>query len=337
MDRSRKAGLIGPDIPEAVARDDPDGSGGHPLIATLIGSLLLLLSASGPVAPSSHAGTPAYALAQVTGAVIAGVAIVWGVAFAITIRKASPAWKVGSFVAIALVSAIVGLSRAGQAGEQARSAAMSDARDIAGMVERVDDNLTDVDAGEGKGPVYRMAAASVNSMLADRRAFGAKATAAGLDEVMDPTRLKKTSPVLGHCDRLAELAGEARTYGGRHSDHLARARSVGMEAVARDEVPQSAVDAFVEGAQSSAPKFKRQWALNAELVEEAAGACRVLARKRWERAEGRFQFVNAGDLAAFNAHVDRIQAINRELAAAQEQARTRVGAELKRIGVKDKR
>jgi hypothetical protein len=98
--------------PPAVA---PRRGGGRPLLATAICAGLLLLWLAG----RSSVPTQSRDLAYFSGVAIAGAlfgAILWGIAFAITIRKASKGWKAGSLILLALIGASVALTKLGAFG-----------------------------------------------------------------------------------------------------------------------------------------------------------------------------------------------------------------------------
>jgi hypothetical protein len=100
-------------------RDDPPGARGWPRTATLIGAVVMLLLLTAP----QEAAVPKNNLADMIGTLL-GYAIfalvVWGALYAITIRRASRHWKIGSLVvlmAIGMVDGFISISRAPIAGE----------------------------------------------------------------------------------------------------------------------------------------------------------------------------------------------------------------------------
>jgi hypothetical protein len=103
----------------ASSPDAPAKAGGRPLIATLICVGVLALSLAGqsstPMVPGSG---PAFSGGFVIGGAVFG-AILWSIAFAITIRKASTGWKAGSLILLAVLGGLVALARVTSAGAAA--------------------------------------------------------------------------------------------------------------------------------------------------------------------------------------------------------------------------
>ena len=84
----------------------PAKSGGHPLIGTLACVVVLGMALAGqgstPVESDGGASDAGY----VVGGALFGL-ILWAIAFAITIRKASTRWKLGSLILVTLLGALV--------------------------------------------------------------------------------------------------------------------------------------------------------------------------------------------------------------------------------------
>ena len=107
----------GPAGSEAISDPgaEPPRRAGRPLLATSICAGLLLLSLAGrDETPMTAEGTGEL-IGYVFGGAVFGM-ILWGIAFAITIRKASTRWKAGSLIALAVLGGLVALSRVGIAG-----------------------------------------------------------------------------------------------------------------------------------------------------------------------------------------------------------------------------
>jgi hypothetical protein len=112
------AGPVSPAVaPPAAA---PGRTGGRPLLATAICAGMLLLWLAG----RTTIPTGSRDLAYFSGVAIAGGlfgAILWGIAFAVTIRKASKGWKAGSLILLAMIGAFVALTKLGAFGGAAPS------------------------------------------------------------------------------------------------------------------------------------------------------------------------------------------------------------------------
>jgi len=91
--------------------DWSDESSGHPVLATAIGAIALILTAFIPHVRAMVGGQ--HIVAYLIASTLGGGVIVWLVAFALTIRKSAIGWKIGSLAALLLVSACVTLVRLG--------------------------------------------------------------------------------------------------------------------------------------------------------------------------------------------------------------------------------
>ncbi|MES2443621.1 MAG: hypothetical protein V4574_12390 [Pseudomonadota bacterium] len=297
---------------------DEEEYGGHPLIATLVAVAILLLTLGVPLTLPPGSGG-AYRAGMLTGYFAFGPLILWGLAWAITIRKASPGWKIGSLIVIVLVNALVVIMRLG-----APSAALaSDMRGIATQFQGVldaDGNVSEIKAAPGAGPLTRVNTVVLNAMIGDIAAYGREAEAAGMGE-LDTTKLGKASPVLGRCDAIAALSARAAWYKGRYEDHLAQGHRVGEAAVKAGEMPREALDGFEEGARAGRGKLDRRWDLFAGMAEESAALCRLLKASAWTNRGGKVLFVRQQDLEAFQSHAARLAGYQDEEARMRDAAK----------------
>lgn len=319
-----KKDLIGDPIePEMAARlqaEAKEEDGGHPIVATIAGVLFLLLIASqGRGAPfGGGAESQAANMGYLFGSVATGAAIVWGIAYAITIRRASRAWKIASLIIIAIASLLSTAIRMGGRDAALASEAMDVTNQVQAMVES-GKGPADVKFKAGSGPMSRMMAAMLNPQLADGAAFEKEMQAAGLVQVVSFEGLTRNSPVLDRCDGLDSLAARAGYYRSRWPRHMAAAFAVGQDAVRAGEMSSEAMRGFEEGVRKSSPNTDRQWELSQLSATEAAAICRVLARRNWDKPGNVVLFRNNADLAEFNRHGARIDSY----AAESEQIRAR--------------
>jgi hypothetical protein len=104
------AAPAGSEAVPASSAPAPAKPGGRPLLATLICVGVLALSLAGQSAtPMAPGEGPAFSAGFVVGGAVFG-AILWGIAYAITIRKASTRWKAGSLIGLALLGGLVALN-----------------------------------------------------------------------------------------------------------------------------------------------------------------------------------------------------------------------------------
>jgi hypothetical protein len=317
--RDRKDLIGDPVDPNMPVRYEPDeGDGGHPLVATIVGVVfLLLMAASSRESGASGLQGQAEKLIYLATSAVVGAAIVWGIAYAITIRKASTGWKIGSLIAIAIASLLSTAIRMSH-----RGAYLDDAMAVSNQIQEVarTGKADGLKLDEGGGPMSRMTAAMLKPLLADSAAYQQEMQAAGLVEVVGLEGLTRTSPVLDHCDALDRLADQAKHYGSRWQDHMAAAVAIGREAVRAGEMPAEALRGFESGARETGGKTARQWELSGLTATEAAAICRVLARRNWDMKGNMAEFRNGADLAEFNRHGARYEAY------AAESERIRAGS-----------
>lgn len=322
----RRADLIGAPGAERVEEAPPPPEG-HPLLATILACIVVLLAAAG----SSTMTPPARgseALAYLFGGVIARVAICWGVAWLVTIRRASMGWQVGSFLIVTAVAALTGLASLGASGVAAE-------KDEAAAAEQMKQTLRTGNvaaAAADAGPITRMSSQLMAAMKADAVGFKAEADAAGVGRILALSGLTHDSELLSRCDAVAAMAGKARAIGERLPAHLAEAHSVGLAGVHDGKITATQLAQFEEGFRTSDASWKRLWQLNARLSDDAAAMCRTLAHRRWTAQGARFTFSSQEDLAAFNAANGRAVSDSAELQRLQAEQAQQANHDLSAMG-----
>jgi hypothetical protein len=174
----------------------------------------------------------------------------------------------------------------------------------------------------GSGPLSRMSASFLNRALQDQRDLERDLTAVGFVQVVSLEGLTRQSPVLRRCGDYAPLAARARRLGteGRLAG-LAAARQIGDAAVQAGELSARDEADFFAGTEQGRASYERQWALNAEIVEEGQAVCALLAGRPWVRSGARVAFTHAGDAEIVNGHLRRIQADSAEQDRMRDQIR----------------
>lgn len=309
--------------PEAEASGHPASTGrGRPLLATLIASLLLILAASYGSA-GALPSEPAARLAYIIGALFASLVLFWFIPYLVTIRKASRGWKIGSFVAIALLSLVVVMAKFGAAQRQADEAMRRDLQQAARQMSVQLDGAAagPVQADANSGPLTRMTAAFLNGVMADRSAWEDEARSAGMTQIIGVEGLTEASPALRNCERILRLSESADRYSRRVGQHLGAARRVGREAVAKGELRPSDLDDFFEGAERGLPLYREMWASQARLGAETGALCRLMSQSQWETAGNEILFRNEADRLQAAPHFERIRAEILTLQRIQERSR----------------
>ena len=315
--------------PEPDESDWSDESSGHPLLATIVGAIALILTAFVPHVRAMVGGQ--HIVAYLIASTLGGGVIVWLVALAITIRKSALGWKIGSLVALIFVSACVTLVRLGS-GDMTRQDAATVALQINQVMENAD-RPEDIKIAAGTGAGSRMNAAAMGAMIADRKAFEAETLSSGLREVVGIKGLTAASPILSHCGKIDALVARTDYYSNRFSAYRAAADAVGNKAVQDGEIAAGAVAAFDRGLMNTRGNFERSWLLTGQIAGEAGDLCRVLAARHWVLQHGKLLFTNQADLDRANNHLARINQISAELEAMKGAARDRAKFEADQLSL----
>jgi hypothetical protein len=309
--------------------DWSDESSGHPLLATVIGAIALILTVFIPHVRAMLGGQ--HMVAYLVASTLGGGVIVWGIALAVTVRKSAIGWKIGSLAALTFVSACVTLGRLGS-GDMSREDAATVARQINDAVKNAD-HPDDIKIAAGTGAGSRMNAAVMGAMIADRKAFEAETIRSGLRQIITVNGLTKGSPVLDHCGNIDALVARTDYYGGRLPAFQAAADAIGNKAVQDGEIDHSAVAAFDRGMAGSRSDFERSWLLTGQIAAEAGDLCRLLAKRHWVLQGGKLLITNQDDLTLANAYLSRINQINADLQAMRRTALDQASAQADQLSL----
>lgn len=310
-------------------RDRGEDYGGHPAVATAICAFVLLAAvAGGSVTAPPRNG------AELFGEFLGGAAfgpILWGIAYAITIKRASPGWKVGSLIVLLLLSIVCSLAKIGARGAMLHDDAVAARQQLQGVMAN-GINGAPTTPGKDAGPLARMTSLTINMTLADAKSFDTDSKAAGLEQLLSFEGITRSSPLLDHCDRIAALTARAGEMEGRFPAYVAAGRKEGEAAVAAGTLDQASVDGYVDGAAKGKASFERQWTLVGQIATEAAGLCRLLARRHWRRgADGKILFPPA-ELNEAQPRLARIQKASAEIEQIRAAARGNMQGELDTLG-----
>lgn len=313
-------------VGKQVTEEKPDpaedlvGNEGHPAIATTISSLLLLMSSCNRPDQAYSAGPEA--AGYLAGSILASVAIFWGIPYLITIRKSSRRWKIGSFVAIALLSVLANLWAIGSRAQQIAADASNPTRQ---MREIAEGKRSALEADPDAGPLQKVIVELGNRNIADLQSFQSALAAAGAERISMMQDVRPNSPELGNCGTFTELAGRARNDRGKLKLYLDDARRKLEAEVAAGALSSDTVDGFLKGAADAKPRSDRTWDLQERYAEAVGQLCQILARKNWRVERGQAAFTSMSDLAAANVQLAVIEKIGIE----QERARREAMATLK--------
>lgn len=294
---------MGAAAPDDSWDDEDDGPSGHPLIATIVGTVLILLSVrGGHEAPAGGTDLLAYMFGRVVG----GAALIWALAYFITIRHAGIGWKVGSFLIFLLASAIAAFAAVGQDYRSVRE----DMRLIS-EIQFLENGDVEMPGDPAKrGPVARLVIDYLDGVNADARAMEAKLVATGVGKLADPDALKRDPAVLSDCGKIAEAK---TTVAATLASGKARTAALGARIDTLD-APADVRDGLRQGilrAESNAA-LERQYKLLDDLIDSQRAICTVLARRHWQPSQGKFLFTSRADLEAFQMHSGHVVVLSGE-------------------------
>jgi hypothetical protein len=309
-----------PEGAEAVIEEPP---GGHPVLATLIGAVfLLLIGANSGARPDPAEFGPdggAYLAGRIVGGTLAGALIVWGIAYLVTIRHASRAAKIGSFVALLFVSLLATVIQHGGRVAALREDARTTAVQMKDVIDRGEQLQGPVTAGSG--PMSQMQAAVINAALADQQAFDRQAQASGVYRILDLTTLRRDDPALRACGGIDALAVRARDQSGRYPSYLDAARAAAAPHLQRGALSGAELDSYIAGAERNGGNYRRLWSMTADWASESGALCELLGTRRWSRSGSEIVFASDADAAAANGHLNRINGLAAEQQRLQARAR----------------
>lgn len=291
---------VGAAAPDEVWEDEDYKGPGHPLVATIICAILMFASVGAPQIAEAGQGA-AYAVGRALG----GTLILWTIAYFITIKRASIGWKVGSFMILLLIGTLTTLYSMGQ-----NNIAVRDDLRTLTQLQFKEDDVTLPPGSASRGPVSAMFVEYFNGMAADGRAMEARLSALGIERLANADALRRDPAILSDCGKIA--TGKAAV-----ADSFAsgKARIAGLgpkiDALA---VPDQLRKGLREGLlkNNGAQLLDQQRALIDSMIDEQVGICKVLARRHWTPSNGNFMFTSNADLAAFQAHANRVTALHAE-------------------------
>ncbi|MBO9713969.1 hypothetical protein [Sphingomonas sp.] len=286
---------------------------GTPLVATLIGGAALVVIG---LATPHVVGMPA--LRTLVFAMLGLAVAVWAVAFALTIRKSTVPWKAGS---LALLLVIAFASATG-AFALNRGNFRTDASTIAEM-ELMPAGALQFPAGaRDRGPISRLLVESHQATQNDHRKFAEDSARLGIDALKSPYLLTLHPEILSNCPAIGalkpKLAEVKRKEGERLAAYLKAVDALGEPEDVKHGLRQAMAPAETPEALAALA------AKSAENIDATQQMCELLARKTWYNNFAYFGFRNAADMAAFNALVKRLNAIEADLAKANRDGRARV-------------
>ena len=271
-------------------------SDGHPWLAMAAGAIAILVVtiAAMNLLPVEVAGHGAAAL----GAVTLLAAIIWGVAWFLTLRDATTGWK------IAVGAVIWGMALLTVAGAIAWS-------NIAVRIDIADARRLRVDAngdpymppGMRPGPITRAMFDFLHDMTSEQHKRQAEFQVMGMDRLHDAWMVSNTPGILKDCGRFVRAEPEIAASDQRVEAAIRRVH-VRLSEVVRDEALRAElIKAFDKGVDSNRDNMRRSSALQRHQLELGGALCAFLASHRWKAQGNQFMFFSQSDLAGFDSRI----------------------------------
>ena len=282
---------ISDDWEAALERSD-----GRPWLAMAAGAIAILVVtiAAMNLLPVEVAGHGAAAL----GAVTLLAAIIWGVAWFLTLRDATTGWK------IAVGAVIWGMALLTVAGAIAWS-------NIAVRIDIADARRLRVDAngdpymppGMRPGPITRAMFDFLHDMTSEQHKRQAEFQVMGMDRLHDAWMVSNTPGILKDCGRFVRTEPEIAASDQRVEAAIRRVH-VRLSEVVRDEALRAElIKAFDKGVDSNRDNMRRSSALQRHQLELGGALCAFLASHRWKAQGNQFMFFSQSDLAGFDSRI----------------------------------
>lgn len=292
---------------------------GHPLIATAIGAVAILVVGVGAI---SRIGI-GVSVAGAAGVASAVALLVWAIACGITIRHANLAWKIGSFLLLwisALAMVLIGVGSARQATRE----------DMRAFAEVRVDREGNIFTPPARGPISRLGFTFFRSMAAESGMHEQAVKKLGFDRLRQPDELVRDPSLLRHCDQISLAGPMIDASFERRRTIIVQFRSK-LSALQMDqEFRDTLLRGFDKGMGATSKLFQRGAENEHQQIAEVAALCSILARRNWRPQHGKFGFTSNADLASFNQHGARLDALLREIEQTQEtaQAEMREGQDM---------
>lgn len=280
----------------ADALTAPDG---QPVVAVVFGGAAIALTSI--LAPAPVILSDPVEQATALGLSIVAALLVWGVGYAVTIRHASRAWKIGSLAllwGIALIAAersLIGTRLAMET--DLATVAEIDARPgllpAAGDVER-------------RGPITRKVLAHIRAGNADRLTTETAFGRLKLHTLSQIYLLQADQEVLDHCDRTGAAKALLAGYNRRRATRGAELKTWLGDQWLPAATKGNLID-FAER-QSGASEMNEVTRIESALLDAVHERCTILARRSWKPFGYNFAFGSRADAEAFTANIDRLYA-----------------------------
>ncbi|MGN6820170.1 MAG: hypothetical protein ACTHJR_16010 [Sphingomonas sp.] len=266
---------------------------GRPWVAMLAGTgaILVIAIVTMNLVPFEIASHGAGAL----GAVTVLAAAVWGVAWFLTLRDATPGWRIGVGAVLWGVALLTVAGAIGYANLAVRI-------DIANVRRiRIDVNGDPHLPPGNPGPVTQTMFDFIHTITSEQHQRLATFQVMGMDRLNDALAVTNTPGMLKDCGRFTRVAPEITASDQRVADAVRRVHER-LAAVVRDESLRAAlIKDFDKGLDTGRAAMRQSSALQRRQLELGSKLCTFLATHHWRPQGSHFMFYSGSDLAGFDA------------------------------------
>jgi hypothetical protein len=275
-------------------------------------ALFLLGTCGSVVSPRVYGGgSPAYMMGELTGSAAIGILLVWFPIFLFWLRDQSKWLIAGSFIVIAGVFAVLGLSKIGTSFK-----ALED--DVSAISDVKFDNEGNPILPPGmsaKGPMSKLMVDMANEQGAIRKDLDAEIEKLGITDMMSANRVVRNPELVKNCGRITAADQAIERLRARNIQLMKSA----PERIEKLDLSYSVKEEMKRGAASSLDRnvnaVNAQFNLQIKLLGPIHRACLILSKRNWTAQGETFQFNNAADLKALNNAMGEIEATNAEITA----------------------
>lgn len=284
--------------PETVEEfpDVEEPKEGQPLVAVFFAVAAIIAGTIfSPIPPLE--GTMARLVTVGVGTLVA--AVLWGLAWLVTIRHSSTGWKLASF-ALMWVAAVGTLDRC-----IARSHAAMKNDVMAFESIKLDPNGSPMlpEKAEHAGPISRMLVDFFKASADDTRKTEGQIGALEFDALNNPYLTETTSGVLENCERAEKGKPLVRDFAKRQTKRAADLKAQ-AEAMWLPEAEKAELLKTVTR-HGGATRLTELAEIQAKMFDEWRIRCTILARRNWKAGGYMFLFTNQADLAEMRPAAER--------------------------------
>lgn len=273
---------------------------------------LFLLGSLGTLASrGTYGASPAQEIGELTGIILAGIALVWVPIYLFWMRRSNRWLIAGSFALIIAFFLVLGLGKIGSG----YSATTKDLDAVSNIAFDAEGNPVLPKGMAESGPMSKLMSGLVAEQNKMRSDYEAETAKLDFDPMMDAGKVVRNSALVQNCRRFTDFKSVIATHRARN---IAFANNVPVKIEALD-VPASAKAQIKAGAMKNQERnlgsIEKQWAGQEKSIAPMHRACLILSKRNWKAQGKMFAFFNPADTKAFNGSMGELKALDAELVA----------------------